>query len=585
MIGVTVQEQERETAAEFFELFKTPWEFCREGRPYRVLLSTQPRFAGGQAKVVLFFNGGVTQFDHERGLQVRPCLSNPSIACQEQSIPLYGRTVTFVPSAQPVLCDAETQVPLALAWHAGETTVARIGYDLFGEVQTLLAGGQPPANASKPTLELHIAVLRDLITKSGESLLEIPPIPEGYNFIACLTHDIDHPSLRNHRWDHTMFGFLYRAAIGSLKDTLRGRKPLSKLLRNWAAAGRLPLVYMGLADDPWRGFDRYLDIEAGRRGTYFVIPRSNDAGRRADGPAPARRAARYSLQDIQPQLDRIRSAGGEVAVHGIDAWNDCDKAIEERRRVYETSGAPPAGVRMHWLYFDNASPAVLEAAGYTYDSTIGYNETVGFRAGTLQGFRPAGAATLLELPLHIMDTALFYPCYLNLDETGARARILKLLDQAARFGGALTINWHDRSIAPERLWEEFYVELIEEVKKRRAWFATASQTVAWFKMRRSTRFETTNGPAESVRVSVPAGQPPGLPGLRLRLHPAKGQSQSRSDRIHLDLTFEEIRLHKDTATPASSTLGGEENRLDAPCVEPAGAAASSDEPIEKIITL
>ena len=45
-----------------------------------------------------------------------------------------------------------------------------------------------------------------------------------------------------------------------------------------------------------------------------------------------------------------------------------------------------------------------------YDSTIGYNETVGYRAGTTQPYRPLAASRLLELPLHVMDTALFYPC-------------------------------------------------------------------------------------------------------------------------------------------------------------------------------
>ena len=67
-----------------------------------------------------------------------------------------------------------------------------------------------------PTLDLHIAVLRDLIVASGAPLVEIPPVPEGYRFIACLTHDVDHPSIRQHRFDHTMFGFLYRAVVHSL---------------------------------------------------------------------------------------------------------------------------------------------------------------------------------------------------------------------------------------------------------------------------------------------------------------------------------------------------------------------------------
>ncbi len=48
----------------------------------------------------------------------------------------------------------------------GGTVIARIGYDLFPEVRFLLDEGQPVANAGIPTLELHIAVLRDLIVEN-----------------------------------------------------------------------------------------------------------------------------------------------------------------------------------------------------------------------------------------------------------------------------------------------------------------------------------------------------------------------------------------------------------------------------------
>ncbi len=90
--------------------------------------------------------------------------------------------------------------------------------------------GQPPANADMPALELHIALLRDLITGCGVPLVEIPPVPDGYRFIACLTHDVDHPSIRQHKWDHTMFGFLYRAVFGSLRNLIHGRITLRDLV-------------------------------------------------------------------------------------------------------------------------------------------------------------------------------------------------------------------------------------------------------------------------------------------------------------------------------------------------------------------
>ncbi len=84
-----------------------------------------------------------------------------------------------------------------------------------------------------------------------------------------------------------MFGFLYRALFGSLRNVIRGRMPVRGLLTNWAAALKLPFVHMGLAKDFWREFaDRYLELENGLRSTFFVIPFKNRPGKNSHGPAP-----------------------------------------------------------------------------------------------------------------------------------------------------------------------------------------------------------------------------------------------------------------------------------------------------------
>jgi hypothetical protein len=176
---------------------------------------------------------------------------------------------------------------------------------------------------------------------------------------------------------------------------------------------------------------------------------------------------------------------------------------------------------MHWLFFDEQSPAMLEKAGFSYDSTIGYNETIGYRAGTTQAFKPLDVERILELPMHIMDTALFYSDYLNLSPKEARTVIAPLIENTARFGGVLTVNWHDRSIAPERLWDDAYIRLLEDLKGRQAWFATANQAVSWFGKRRAAMIESTTFAGDAARVKVSLSQnDDDLPGLRVRLHKA-----------------------------------------------------------------
>ncbi len=418
--------------------------------------------------------------------------------------------------------------------------LARIGYDLFGEVRTLLTVGQPPVNASVPALELHIALLRDLIVECGIPLAEIPPVPDGYQFVACLTHDVDHPAIRQHKWDHTTFGFLYRATLGSLLKLICGHMTVQNLFRNWAAALKLPFIHLGVAKDFWREFDdRYLEMEKGLHSTFFVIPFSGQPGRKSDGAAPAMRAARYGAQDIADAIRKLAAAGCEVGLHGIDAWLDSAKGRQELQEIRNITSSSEVGVRMHWLYFDQQSPLVLEQAGAAYDSTVGYNETVGYRAGTTQVYKPLGVTRLLELPLHVMDTALFYPSHLALSPRQAKALLAPMLENAVRFGGTLTVNWHDRSLAPERLWGEFYRDLIQELQTRGAWFATAGQATSWFRNRRAAGFEIDPMEPRTVRVKLAVDQCDNLPEMRLRVHNARksdpGSMQRSTDFVDMKI--------------------------------------------------
>jgi len=225
------------------------------------------------------------------------------------------------------------------------------------------------------------------------------------------------------------------------------------------------------------------------------------------------------LTDIADDLKKLLSANREIAVHGIDAWRDSAKGVTECKHIQKITGKAETGVRMHWLYFDSQAPATLERAGFSYDSTVGYNETIGYRAGTTQVFKHIEVDHLLELPMHIMDTALFYPCYMNLPDRRARAAMLPLIENARRFGGVLTINWHDRSLGPERLWGDVYLALLSDLRARTPWFATALQTVSWFRKRRAASFTRITQSRGSVRVrSATDPTATDLPKLTLRVY-------------------------------------------------------------------
>jgi hypothetical protein len=520
VIRVAVNPGEEEVAREFFELFKTPWEPDGGPGPCDVYLSTtgETPEEACSARTVLIYCGHRIPLDDAMGVPVVAQAAGTAVAYRGARLPIDGGRVAFRDRGIGLVTDGRPAWPAAYAVRCERRVVIRVGYDLFGEVRALLTEGQSAANARIPTLDVHIAWLRELIGRSGVPLVEIPPVPDGHGLIACLTHDVDHPSIRRHRWDHTTLGFLARASVGSVLAVCRGRASVGDLLTNWGAAARLPLVHLGLARDFWSGLGRYGAIDPGGASTFFVIPHAGDPGQTSDGDAPPRRAARYGARDIADELRGLAAGGCEIGVHGIDAWLDSGRGRAELAEVAGVTGASEVGVRMHWLYGADKTPALLEQAGFAYDSTCGYNETVGYRAGTAQVFKPLGATRLLELPLHVMDTALFYPGHLHLTKAEARRAVKPIIDHALAFGGTVTVNWHDRSLAPERLWGRVYREIVADLASRNAWFPTAGQAVSWFRKRRAARFETETWGPRSLRVSVAGGLDDGLPGLRLRVH-------------------------------------------------------------------
>jgi hypothetical protein len=505
MIGVAVQQSEWPFVEEFFQLFKTPWEPARASHKYKVVLTTEPCLGDLQTDVLLMYGSRPCLVDRDAEVDVE-CVNGPTnVEWDGHTLPIYGRISVFKMDASAAAVRAGGRA-VDYQSQSGTSAVRRIGYDLFDEVRRLLSDGQPASNALTPALELHIALLRSLLLESNVSFVEIPPRPHGRRFICCLTHDIDFFGIRRHQFDRTLGGFIARASVGALIGLARGTRTSREAFRNWGALLSLPLVFFGLRRDFWQPFRDYGQVEAGHPSTFFLVPFKQRPGVSPDGTTDPTRAVAYEIREIRDESQAAAAAGAELGVHGIDAWRDAEAGRTELEQLASTTGQSTVGIRMHWLYFAADSPGKLEAAGFDYDSTCGYNDAVGYRAGTSQVFRLPGTRNFMELPMSIMDTALFYPGRMGLSYEPAWELCRTILANVRRWGGTIVVNWHCRSLAPERLWGRFYQRLLTAIDQDEAWFATAGSAVDWFRWRRSISF--ASGPhVESIAVSAPVSSP------------------------------------------------------------------------------
>lgn len=544
MIGVISGEKDREIIREFFELFKTPWEFYDPHRSYDVVLSTQNKIRKTNSKLLIIYSSDKRHFDDIREIRVQSKYKNASVEYHHTEIPIYGDLLTFEGVGRPVLYVKDNSEVAGLEIKSEGLRKIALGYNLFEEIDHLLSTGQPKENAHIPTLEIHISMVRSLITDAGILLIEVPPVPARYDFITCLTHDIDSWGIRNHILDDSMWGFLYRASVGSLLGVFGRRLSFRKLLKNWKAVLSLPLVYLGLTKDFWLQINTYTEIEKDLKSTFFFIPFKNRTGNKLPYAAAKRRSTKYDISDVRETVKELSEQGFEIGLHGIDAWHSLEMARQEFDRVHEYCNGSEIGVRIHWLFFNHDSYRTLESAGFSYDATFGYNEAVGYRAGTGQVFKPLTTKKLLELPLHIQDTALFYSRRMNLSEQKALHLCESLLRKANSYGGILAILWHDRSLSPERLWGDFYIKLLEEIKKYNIWFATAGQAVRWFRKRRALGFGQVKDMGDRVRLELKNDEnyheSEVEPPLLIRVYPPRIRGLGNGDLVPYGWNYSDI---------------------------------------------
>jgi peptidoglycan/xylan/chitin deacetylase (PgdA/CDA1 family) len=229
----------------------------------------------------------------------------------------------------------------------------------------------------------------------------------------------------------------------------------------------MPLHKLRGTDPNWR----FTEIAAEERShdarsTFFLMA---GHGHRVDGAAPE------AYDRLRPKLvETLLEADAEVGLHGSYlAAEDLDRLARERLLLAQLDG-PLIGQRYHYLRVDPHRNLVpLAGIGFRYDTSLGFPDALGFRAGIAHPFRPWDLARdrpgdLVEVPLAVMDATLAEKRYDGLSAAEAKPRVLALLDWAAEHGGAFSILWHpERFDGPSaRGWDRLYFELIEAVRER-----------------------------------------------------------------------------------------------------------------------
>ena len=149
--------------------------------------------------------------------------------------------------------------------------------------------------------------------------------------------------------------------------------------------------------------------------------------------------------------------GWEFGLHSsINTKDNLNGFRNSKDWLEELLQKPVTGIRHHYLLLDWHKPYMtLEQhsfAGFKYDTTIGYRDESGFRAGTAFPYVPYhlendAEIDLLELPMNLMDGHVLSPHNgeTGVSYPGAVREGIHMLNIVKESRGVLTPVWHQET--------------------------------------------------------------------------------------------------------------------------------------------
>jgi len=157
-----------------------------------------------------------------------------------------------------------------------------------------------------------------------------------------------------------------------------------------------------------------------------------------------------SMKHVHEFVSRLKNEGVELGVHpSYYTFNNLPRLGDEVEHICEVIDDRRVGGRQHFLRWHPRTWHDWEKCGLAYDSTVGFSDHIGFRAGTCVPYRPWSLELnreidLLEIPLLAMDVTLAY--YMCLTPEESVALLLQCAHRCKIVGGVFTLLWHNRSL-------------------------------------------------------------------------------------------------------------------------------------------
>ena len=168
---------------------------------------------------------------------------------------------------------------------------------------------------------------------------------------------------------------------------------------------------------------------------------------------------------LQNRLKRLIQEGFEVGLHGsFYSAADEERLVREKNKLEESIGTEVHKVRQHWLRYEDGITPYLHNELFKYDSTLGWNDRMGFRSGIAGRYRPYDhknrqAFAYMVTPQVIMDANVYDYGANEVEELEKKA--IKMLESLRQFKSVhISISWHQRVCSSDYGWQGLYEQIL-----------------------------------------------------------------------------------------------------------------------------
>jgi len=289
--------------------------------------------------------------------------------------------------------------------------------------------------------------------------------PENKKFAVLLTHDIDDINISSKHIVRSLFPFPPNRDFFGFKsifsERLKGKRSC------------------------YKNFNKIIELEQryNAKSSFYFLANNKDIF-----------GYKYKIEEVQDDICYIIDNDCEVGLHtSYYAFDKLDGIIKEKEKIEKITGKKVKGVRNHLLMFNIPNSwEILSKAGFTYDSTLGYHDIIGFRNGMCHPFKPYNINSnkeidIIEIPLCISDLALF--SYMKKNAMESWELVKKLIDTTQKLGGVLAILWHNWTFSYPvsfgglfgKEWTRLYEKILNYCNNRDAWLTNGKEIADFFK--------------------------------------------------------------------------------------------------------